>query len=89
MRVKTGSVQSNLFDILSHVETASERKSGLDRLVVIDWESFRPVLEEYLLGLRRPEEGRTTAVVSGVDAQGADLATLLRLVRRGNGVPDF
>lgn len=48
MRVKTGSGQSNLFDILSHVDTASERKSGLDRLVVIDWESFRPVLEKHL-----------------------------------------
>jgi len=48
MRVKTGSSQSNLFDILSHVDTASQRKSSLDRLVVIDWESFRPVLEERL-----------------------------------------
>ncbi|MFB9901918.1 hypothetical protein [Cerasicoccus arenae] len=42
MLVKTGSGQSNLFDILSHVDTASERKSALDRLVVINWESFPP-----------------------------------------------
>ncbi|WP_309400372.1 hypothetical protein [Cerasicoccus maritimus] len=48
MRVKTGSVQSNLFDILSHADTASQRKSSLDRLAVIDWDSFRPVLEEHL-----------------------------------------
>ncbi|GHC13796.1 hypothetical protein [Cerasicoccus arenae] len=48
MRVKTGSGQSNLFDILSHVDTASERKSGLDRLLVMDWESFRLVLEDHL-----------------------------------------
>ena len=48
MRLKTGSAQSNLFDILSHEDTASQRKSSLDRLTVIDWESFRPVLEEHL-----------------------------------------
>lgn len=44
MRVKTGSDQSNLFDILSHAEAASHRKSSLDRLGIIDWEAFRPVL---------------------------------------------
>lgn len=48
MRVKTGSSQSNLFDILKHADTASQRKSSLDRLAVIDWEAFRPLLEECL-----------------------------------------
>lgn len=48
MRVKTGSSQSNLFDILAHADSASERKRGLDRLAVIDWESFRPLLLKHL-----------------------------------------
>lgn len=48
MSVKTGRSQSNLFDILSHADTASQRKSSLDRLEVIDWETFRPLLEERL-----------------------------------------
>lgn len=48
MRVKTGSEQSNIFDILAHVDTASKRKSSLDRLSVIDWEGFRPLLMEHL-----------------------------------------
>lgn len=60
MRVKTGSEQANLFDILAHAEGTAGRKRGLDRLEVIDWESFRPVLEGYLAygdqkkGGRRP-----------------------------------
>ena len=48
MRVRRGSKQSNLFDILSHVDIASQRKSSLDRLSVIDWERFRPLLDERL-----------------------------------------
>ncbi|MBC2594616.1 IS5 family transposase [Ruficoccus amylovorans] len=48
MRVKTGSSQSNLFDILKHADSASQRKSSLDRLDVIDWETFRALLEERL-----------------------------------------
>jgi len=48
MRVKTGSDQSNLFDILSHADAASHRKSSLDRLSIINWESFRAVLESKL-----------------------------------------
>ena len=48
MHVKTGSGQSNLFDILKHADTASQRKRSLDRLEVIDWESFRPVLDKHL-----------------------------------------
>jgi IS5 family transposase len=48
MRVKVGSEQSNLFDILSHVDASSHRKSSLDRLSVIEWESFRPTLMAHL-----------------------------------------
>jgi IS5 family transposase len=59
MRVKTGSDQSNLFDILSHADTASQRKSSLDRLAVINWEAFRPVLEEHLAYGDQKKGGRT------------------------------
>jgi hypothetical protein len=48
MRVKSGSEQSNLFDILKHAQSDSHRTSSLDRLAVIDWESFRPLLEARL-----------------------------------------
>ena len=48
MRVKSGSEQSNLFDILKHAQSASHRTSRLDRLAVIDWESFCGLLEERL-----------------------------------------
>jgi hypothetical protein len=44
MGVKTGSPQSNLFAILAHADGSAGRKRGLDRLSVIDWELFRPVL---------------------------------------------
>lgn len=36
MRVKTGSDQANLFDILSHADSASKRKSSLDRFSILD-----------------------------------------------------
>ena len=58
MRVKTGSDQSNLFDILSHVDTVSHRASSLDRLAVLDWESFRPLLEERLAYGNQSKGGR-------------------------------
>ena len=54
----TGSEQSNLFDILKHVESSSQRVSGLDRLSVIDWESFRSVLEEHLAYADQSKGGR-------------------------------
>lgn len=58
MRVKTGSEQSNLFDILGHAERMASRKSGLDRLRVIDWEGFRPVLMEHLAYEDQSKGGR-------------------------------
>ena len=58
MRVKRGSDQSNLFDILKHSESASHRTSSLDRLAVIDWESFRPLLEERLAYGNQSKGGR-------------------------------
>lgn len=48
MRVRTGSEQPDLFKIIAHTEAASKRKSGLDRLQVVDWESFRTTLLEHL-----------------------------------------
>jgi IS5 family transposase len=59
MRVKTGSSQANLFDILAHADSASQRKSSLDRLAVIDWESFRPVLLKHLNYGDQSKGGRT------------------------------
>jgi IS5 family transposase len=58
MRVKTGSKQSNLFDILDHADSMTERKSGLDRLEVIDWEAFRPVLLKHLEYKAQSKGGR-------------------------------
>ncbi|MBC2595864.1 hypothetical protein H5P28_16490 [Ruficoccus amylovorans] len=58
MRVKTGSSQSNIFDILQHADTASQRKSSLDRLEVIGWEGFRPLLEERLAYGDQSQGGR-------------------------------
>lgn len=48
MRVRTGSEQSNLFDILAHADSSSARKTSLDRLAIIDWEAFRPTLLKHL-----------------------------------------
>lgn len=59
MRVKTGSAQSNLFDILSHADSASGHKSGLDRLSIIDWEAFRPALLKRLGYGDQRKGGRT------------------------------
>lgn len=46
--MKRGSGQSNLFDILAHADGSGQSKRGLDRLDVVDWEGFRPVLLERL-----------------------------------------
>lgn len=58
MRVKTGSGQSNLFAILAHADSASQRKSSLDRLTVINWEAFRPVLMQQLQYKDQSKGGR-------------------------------
>jgi hypothetical protein len=58
MHVKTDSKQSNLFDILSHMDAASQRKSSLDRFTVIDWEPFRPMLEKHLTNGDQKKGGR-------------------------------
>ena len=58
MRVRTGSVQSNLFDILAHADGVAGRKSGLDRLSCIDWEIFREVLLERLAYKDQTKGGR-------------------------------
>ena len=48
MRFKTGSTQTDVFSLLAHAEVAPKRASGLERLAVIDWDSFRPTLLAHL-----------------------------------------
>lgn len=49
MRVKAGGSEADLSDVLADVDVASQRRSCLDRLEVMDWELFRLLLVRHLL----------------------------------------
>lgn len=58
MRYKKGKNQGGLFDYQERKAELERRKRGLDRLnTVVDWESFRAVLEERIKFTEKPRGG--------------------------------
>lgn len=58
MRYKKGKEQGGLFDYLERKDVLAKRKRGLDRLnAMVQWESFRPVLEERIKFTEKPKGG--------------------------------